>query len=114
MFKFEEHIHQTIKTCLLESVNKRLLTDRPFCSMLSGGLDSSILCSILCNQLGNTNVNTFSIGMEGSEDLKYSRIVEYFNTNHTEVVFSPREGFECIPDVIRDLETYDITTIRAM
>lgn len=110
----EEQIMEQIKNNLIDSVKKRLLTDRPFCSMLSGGLDSSVLCSILCKELGNENVNTFSIGMEGSEDLKYSRIVaNHFNTNHTEVVFSPREGFECIPEVIKDLETYDITTIRA-
>jgi len=52
--------------------------------------------------------------MKGSQDLKHARLVaDYLGTNHTEVLFTPQEGFEAIPAVIKDLECYDITTIRA-
>jgi asparagine synthase (glutamine-hydrolysing) len=52
--------------------------------------------------------------MKGSQDLKHARLVaDYLGTKHTEVLFTPKQGFDVIPDVIRDLESYDITTIRA-
>ena len=106
----EKLVHDT----LVNSVKSRLMSDRPVGCLLSGGLDSSLIASILCKLLGPNNVRTYSIGMDGSSDLKCARDVsEYLGTNHTEVRFTPEEGFAVIPDVIRDLESYDITTIRA-
>ena len=103
-----------IKNILIESVKKRLLSDRPIGCLLSGGLDSSLITSILCNLLGSNNVRTYSVGMEGSEDLKYAKKVsEFLGTKHTEIIFTPKEGLEVIPEVINSLESYDITTIRA-
>ena len=107
-------IYSDIKNTLIESVKKRLLSDRPIGCLLSGGVDSSLITSILCKLLGSSNVRTYSVGMEGSSDLKYAKIVaNYLNTNHTEVLFTPEEGIDSIPEVIHSLETYDITTIRA-
>lgn len=107
-------IYKKIKDSLTNAVQKRLMTDRNMCCMLSGGLDSSLITSILCKLMGPDKVRTYSIGMEGSIDLKYAKTVSsYLGTTHTEVVFTPEEGFAVIPQVIRDLETYDITTIRA-
>lgn len=103
-----------INETLTRAVSKRLMTDRPMCCMLSGGLDSSLVTSILCKLIGSENVRTYSIGMEGSQDLKYAKIVsEYLGTQHTEVTFTPEEGFAAIPEIIKDLESYDITTVRA-
>jgi asparagine synthase (glutamine-hydrolysing) len=103
-----------INRTLTNSVKLRLMSDRPIGCLLSGGLDSSIIASILCKLIGPTNVKTYSIGMEGSKDLKFAKKVSNFlGTNHQEVLFTPEEGFECIPEVIKDLESYDITTIRA-
>lgn len=107
-------VYTSINNTLTNAVKKRLMSDRPVCTMLSGGLDSSLITSILCRLVGPSNVNTYSIGMTGSSDLKYARIVaDYLGTNHTEVLFTPEEGFAEIPNIIRDTETYDITTIRA-
>lgn len=103
-----------LETLLINSVEKRLMADRPIGCMLSGGLDSSLIVSIMCKLIGAENVRTYSIGMEGSTDLKYAKLVaDYLGTNHTEVLFTPQEGLDVIPIVIRDTETYDITTIRA-
>ena len=103
-----------IKDTLEQSVVSRLMSDRPIGCLLSGGLDSSLIASILCKMINPSKVRTYSVGMEGSEDLKHARIIaEYLGTTHTEVIFTPEEGFKIIPDVIKDLETYDITTIRA-
>ena len=108
------NIENIIKNTLITSVKDRLMSERPIGCLLSGGLDSSLITSILCQLLGPKNVRTYSIGMEGSEDLKQAKNVSNFlGTNHTEVIFTPEEGFNAIPEVIRDLESYDITTIRA-
>jgi asparagine synthase (glutamine-hydrolysing) len=108
------NIYNNIQQYLIKSVEKRIMSDRPICCMLSGGLDSSLIASILCKLIGPKNVRTYSIGMNGSTDLKYAKIVaDYLGTQHTEVLFTPDEGFAAIPQIITDIETYDITTIRA-
>jgi asparagine synthase (glutamine-hydrolysing) len=59
-------------------------------------------------------VETYSIGLEGSEDLRYAKIVaNHLGTNHTEIVLSEKEFVDAIPDVIRSIESYDTTTVRA-
>lgn len=103
-----------ISNALIEAVRKRLDSERPIGFLLSGGLDSSLVVAIATKILGLKNVNTFSIGMSGSVDLKYAKqVADYLGTNHTEVVFTMEEGISAIPEVIKVLETYDITTIRA-
>jgi asparagine synthase (glutamine-hydrolysing) len=82
--------------------------------MLSGGLDSSLVSAIAAKE--TNDLNTFSIGLEGSDspDLKFAKIVaNYIGSKHHEVTFTFEEGFAAIPEVIRILETYDTTTIRA-
>ena len=108
-------IHEeNIRYYLTKAVTKRLLSDRPIGCLLSGGLDSSIIASILCKLIGPENVRTYSVGMEGSVDLKYAKIMsEYLGTEHKEVFFTPEQGFDMIEKVIFKTETYDITTIRA-
>jgi asparagine synthase (glutamine-hydrolysing) len=106
--------YSEIRNRLTYAVQKRLMSDRPLCCMLSGGVDSSLIVSILCKLIGPENVRTFSIGMEGSNDLKYAeKVAKYLGTTHESVVFTPARGLEVIPHVIKDIESYDITTIRA-
>jgi len=115
-YKIIPHFNKyyNLKDLLIQSTKKRLLSDRPIGCLLSGGLDSSIICAILCSLIGPENVRTYSIGMEGSLDLHYAKKVSSFlNTKHTEVLFTPEEGLRAIPDVIYHLESYDITTVRA-
>ena len=102
-----------IKYALENAIHDRLsTTDRDIGFLLSGGLDSSLIASIASKKLGK--INTFSIGLKDSPDLKAARVVaKYLNTNHTEVTFTPQEGISCINDVIGSLESYDTTTIRA-
>ena len=107
-------LEEIVRTTLFNAVDQRLMSDRPMGCLLSGGLDSSLLTSIMCKLIGPENVRTYSIGMVGSQDLYHAKIVaDYLGTQHTEVLFTPEEGFAAIPAVIRDLESYDITTIRA-
>lgn len=103
-----------LRKLLTDSVFIRTESERPIGCLLSGGLDSTIVTYLLVNTLGAKNVRTYSIGMQGSVDLKYAKkVADFLKTNHTEVVFTPEEGLSVIPEVIRAIESYDITTVRA-
>ena len=104
---------------LTSAVNKRCLaTERPIACLLSGGLDSSLITSLVSEYYKKNNyeqkLETYSIGLAGSEDLKYASIVaEYIGSKHTEILVTEQEMFEAIPEVIRAIESYDTTTVRA-
>jgi asparagine synthase (glutamine-hydrolysing) len=106
-----------IRFSLEEAVRKRMLTDRPVAALLSGGLDSSLIAALVqanLNQRNKPPLKTFSIGFKGSSDLKHARIVSnWIKSDHTEIIMEPSEFFEAIPEVIRAIESYDTTTVRA-
>lgn len=110
---------EKIKFLLEKAVDKRLMSDRPIGCLLSGGLDSSLVTSIVVRKLGERdikpeNINTFSIGLKGSPDLKYARTVaEHLGTKHHEVLMTIEEMIESVPETIRTVESYDVTTVRA-
>ena len=104
-------ICKTLKSLLTKAVEKRLMSERPIGCLLSGGLDSSIIASILSQY---QTVNTYSIGFENSPDLLAARkVAKYLNSNHHEIVISQKEALAAIPEVIYAIESYDITTVRA-
>jgi asparagine synthase (glutamine-hydrolysing) len=108
---------QSIRAALESAVKKRMMTERPIAALLSGGLDSSLIASLLAKGLkdaGAPPLKTFSIGMPGSSDLAHARIVaDWIGSDHTEVVLSADEFFDAIHDVIYSIESYDTTTVRA-
>ena len=103
-----------IREKLILGVDKRLDADAPLGFLLSGGLDSSLVCAISAKILGK-HVRTFAIGMDvDAIDLKYARMVaEYIGSDHTEVIISKQDVLEALPTVVELLGTWDITTIRA-
>jgi asparagine synthase (glutamine-hydrolysing) len=108
----------TLRDALVAAVKKRVeLSERPIAALLSGGLDSSLIAALVQQELkreGKPSLKTFSIGMEGSTDLKYARLVaDHIGSDHTEILTTADEMFSYIPEVIRDIESYDITTVRA-
>ena len=109
------HVNNSIVETFNKAVYKRVVgtTQRPIACLLSGGLDSSLVCALVCKYYGNC-VETYSIGLEGSEDLKYATIVaKHLNTKHTNIVLTEDEFFDAIPSVVRAIESYDTTTVRA-
>ena len=114
VFHSYDDVYSNIRHYLTQAVRKRVEnTDRPIACLLSGGLDSSLITSIVSKNVRN-NLKTFSIGLEGSEDLKYARIVaDFLKTEHTEIVVSEEDFLRAIPEVIEKIESYDTTTVRA-
>jgi asparagine synthase (glutamine-hydrolysing) len=114
-----KNIYETIRAYLIDAVYKRCLTtERPIACLLSGGLDSSLITALV-NEFYKQNktttiLETYSIGLEGSSDLINARIVaDYLKTKHTEIIVTEQELFDSIPEVIKAIESYDTTTVRA-
>lgn len=109
-----EDIMVKIRELLTQAVQKRLMSDVPFGFLLSGGLDSSLICSIAARLMPGQRINTFSIGQKGSPDLLAARqVAQYLGSNHQEFEFTSDQGIAALPNVINSLETFDVTTIRA-
>jgi asparagine synthase (glutamine-hydrolysing) len=109
-----------IESTLENAVRKRYLTtERPIACLLSGGLDSSLITALVCkmhkeNGKNPNSIETYSIGLPDSEDIKYAKMVaDYLGTKHTEIIVSEKEMIDAIPEVIKAIESYDITTVRA-
>jgi asparagine synthase (glutamine-hydrolysing) len=107
----------SVRFALEEAVRKRMLTERPVAALLSGGIDSSLIASLVQKQLraiGAPPLKTFSIGMKGSEDLHHAKMVaDWIGSDHTEVILTADDFFKVIPTVIRAIETFDTTSVRA-
>ncbi|MGJ8659468.1 asparagine synthase B [Cellulophaga fucicola] len=117
---------QEIKEALEAAVHRQLMSDVPYGVLLSGGLDSSVTSAIAKKysqkriESGDTKdawwpqLHSFSVGLDGSPDLAAAQIVaDHIGTVHHEIKFTIQEGLDAIRDVVYNLETYDITTIRA-
>ena len=109
-----ETIAYNLRTKLEKAVEKRLQSDAPVGYLLSGGLDSSLVCAI-AQRMHDKPIRTFAIGMETDPiDLKYAKqVADYLGTEHTEVIMTKDDVLNHLREVIYTLETWDITTIRA-
>ena len=97
---FEATILNEIRERLIFSVKKRLLSDRPVCALLSGGLDSSLVCSIASYLLNKENriLHTFSIGTKDSPDNKYAQeVADYIGSVHTVVEIDTEQALGVLP-----------------
>ncbi|TXN34882.1 asparagine synthase B [Flagellimonas hymeniacidonis] len=115
-----------IRDALEAAVHRQLMSDVPYGVLLSGGLDSSVTSAVAkkysqmriesddTKEAWWPQLHSFSVGLEGSPDLAAAqKVAEHIGTIHHEIKFTIQEGLDAIKDVIYNLETYDITTIRA-
>lgn len=110
----EESICANIAVLFEEAVVKRLMSDRKVGALLSGGLDSSSVVAIMCRHIPAKDLNTYSIGLKGSTDLIWARkVADYLGTNHHEVCLTEEEFLGAIEETVRQIESYDTTSVRA-
>ena len=115
-YRFDDmdHISDKIHDLLIKGVEKRLDSDTPVGFLLSGGLDSSLVCGIAA-ELSDKPLETWAIGMDlDAIDLKYARqVADYIHSNHHEVIITRDDVINALEPVIAALGTWDITTVRA-
>lgn len=117
---------EQVREALEAAVHRQLMSDVPYGVLLSGGLDSSVTSAIAKKysekriESDDTaaawwpQLHSFSVGLEGSPDLAAARkVADHIGTVHHEIKFTIQEGLDAVKDVIYNLETYDITTVRA-
>ncbi|TKS53722.1 asparagine synthase B [Luteimonas yindakuii] len=108
------------------AVHRQLMTDVPYGVLLSGGLDSSLVAAVAARYARHRvedgdrseawwpRLHSFAIGLKGSPDLAAAEIAaRALGTVHHGFEYSFEEGLDALPEVIRHIETYDVTTIRA-
>lgn len=107
-------IFKNIHDKLTLGVEKRLVADAKVGFLLSGGLDSSLVCAIAAKK-SKKPIRTFAIGMSGDAiDLKYAKqVADYIGSDHTEVIMTSKQVLESLDGLIKLLGTFDITTVRA-
>lgn len=112
--KTEEDICNKIQLLLTDAVQKRLMAEREIGCLLSGGLDSSLISALVNKYYDGPKLNTFSIGLPGSIDLKYAQTVaDHLGTKHHQIEVSEDDFLNAIDKVIYAIESYDTTTVRA-
>ena len=109
-----ETVCKNIREKLTAGIEKRLVSDAKVGFLLSGGLDSSLVCAVAARK-SRTPIRTFAIGMsEDAIDLKYAKqVADYIGSQHTEVIMTRQQVLDSLEEVIHLLGTFDITTIRA-
>jgi asparagine synthase (glutamine-hydrolysing) len=116
----------TLRAAFESAVHRQLMSDVPYGVLLSGGLDSSLVAACVARFARHRvesddreeawwpRLHSFAIGLDDSPDLAAARVVgQALGTSHHEFTFTVQEGLDALPDVIRHLETYDVTSIRA-
>lgn len=109
-----DEICRGIHRRLTDSVRERLDADAPLGFLLSGGLDSSLVCAISA-QILKRPIRTFSIGMDKDPiDTRYAlETADFLGADHTAFTMTRDDVIRVLPEVIGILGTWDITTIRA-
>jgi asparagine synthase (glutamine-hydrolysing) len=97
----EEETKKEILETMEDSVAHHMIADVPVGSFLSGGIDSSIIATLMQKIRGDKKIKTFTIGWDTlSEGREARETAEPLGTDHTEISVGPQEYFEALPKAI--------------
>jgi asparagine synthase (glutamine-hydrolysing) len=111
-----------MKVALIESVRYRVKSEVPIGFLLSGGLDSSLVLSIASRFIPSSEkINVFTTGfsLDAPDVVCAKEVIAYlqgiYGDRYIHHVYIPtiEEGIEAVPHVIKSIESYDTTTVRA-
>ncbi|HNR20238.1 MAG TPA: asparagine synthase (glutamine-hydrolyzing) [Bacteroidia bacterium] len=101
-----EEAKQKLYTLLEESVQKRMISDVPLGSFLSGGIDSSVISALAARH--TKHLKTFSIGFKDEpmfDETKYAQLVaKKHKTEHTVFKLSNSDLYEVLHDVLNYID----------
>ncbi|MFQ5529733.1 MAG: asparagine synthase B [Gemmatimonadota bacterium] len=107
-----EDLEGRLCAALNDAVEKRMMSDVPLGTFLSGGLDSSVIAALVRERL--SDLHTVSVGLSGSPDLEAARnVADHLGTIHHEYVFTAEEIIEALPTIIYHLESFDVDLVRS-
>lgn len=96
----EEKTKEKILETMEDSVAHHMIADVPVGSFLSGGIDSSIIATLMQKVRGENKIKTFTVTFDAtSEGVEARETAEPLGTDHTEVAISAEEYFEALPKV---------------
>jgi asparagine synthase (glutamine-hydrolysing) len=104
----EQEWTEAVADSLTAAVNRRRVSDVPVGVLLSGGLDSSLIVSLL-SEVGHEDIRTFSIGFESvgqysGDEFHYSDLVaKHFSTRHEQIRIDGRRALQELPAAIKSM-----------
>ncbi len=121
-FDFTAHADQSEETHLMKinelltkAVKDRMLSERKIGCLLSGGLDSSLVSAIVAKNFKDPkDLETFSIGLEGSPDIEAAqKVADHIGTTHHSIIMIEDEFLAGLEETVYITGSFDVTTIRA-
>jgi len=96
-----EEAKKQLTDLLEEAVERQMISDVPLGAFLSGGIDSSLVVSIM-QKKSKQKIKTFSIGFleeNYNEAEQAKEVSETLGTDHKEIYFKPNDVFQLIPEL---------------
>lgn len=98
----DEQLLDRVETSLTEAFKYRMVADVPVGLFLSGGIDSSLVATLLARRAGY-KLKTFTIGYESAEfdETQYARAVaRALGTEHVELIVSPQAAVDLVAQIV--------------
>ncbi|MAV94327.1 MAG: asparagine synthase (glutamine-hydrolyzing) [Euryarchaeota archaeon] len=102
-FRNDQEAIDSLETILMKSVNQQMIADVPIGAFLSGGIDSSLIVSLMQAQ-SDQKVKTFTIGFNHdtyNEAAHAKAVANHLNTDHSELYIDSNDLLEVIPKLAK-------------